>query len=64
MKVGVMPVVAGVLGTIPEGLVNGLKAWQIRGQMDTTQNTAILSLARIRRRVLYTLGNVLPFKLH
>ena len=35
MKVTVIPVVIGALGTIPKGLVKGLKDLEIRGQVET-----------------------------
>ena len=52
MKVMVIPIVIGVLGTIPKGLINRLKDLEIREQGETIQTTAFLRLARILRRVL------------
>ena len=63
MKVTVIPVVVGVLGTIPKGLVKGLEDLEIRGQVETIQTTALLRLARILRRVLETWGNLLSLRL-
>ena len=54
MKVTVIPIVVGVLGTIPKGLVNGLEELEIRGQEKTIHFTALLRSARILRRVLET----------
>ena len=54
MKVAVIPIVIGALGTIPKGLVKGLEDLELRGQVQTIQTTALLSLTRILRRVLET----------
>ena len=54
MMVTVMPIVIGVLGTIPEGLVKGLEDLEIGRQVETIQITALLRLARILTRVLET----------
>ena len=50
MKVKVIPIVVGALGTVPKGLEN----IDIRGKIETIQNTALLQSARILRRVLET----------
>ena len=52
MKVMVIPIVIGALGTIPKELVKGLDDLEIRGQVETIQTTALLRSARILRRVL------------
>ena len=49
MKVTVMPILIGTLGTMPKCLVKGLEGLKIRGQVETTQTTALLRLARILR---------------
>ena len=54
MKVKVIPIVVGALGTVPKGLERGLENLEIRGRIDTIQNTALLQSARILRRVLET----------
>ena len=54
VKVTVIPIVVGALGTIPKGLVKGLENLEIRGQLEITQTTALLILASILRRVLET----------
>ena len=54
MKGKLIPIVVGVLGTIPKGLERGLENLEIRGRIDTIQNTALLQSARILRRVLET----------
>ena len=54
MKVTMMPIVIGALGSVTEKLVQKLEDLKIRGRMDTIKTTALLRLARIRRRVLET----------
>ena len=63
MKVTVIPIVIGELGTIPKGLVKGRKDLEIRGQVETIQMTVLLRLARILRWVLEIWGDLLPLKL-
>ena len=41
MKVTVIPIIVGALGTIPKGLVKGLEDLEIRGQVETIQTTAL-----------------------
>ena len=60
MKVIVIPVVIGALGTIPRELVKGVEDLDIRGQGDySIQTTVLLRLARILSKVLKTLGDLL-----
>ena len=47
MKVKVIPIVVGALGTVPKGLERGLENLEIRGRIDIIQNTALLQSARI-----------------
>ena len=54
MKVTVMPIIIGVLETVPKGLESGLAELEIEGQIETTQTTTLLKLARIPRRALET----------
>ena len=54
MKMMVMPIVIGALGTVPKGLVQGLEDFEIRGRVETIQTTALLRSAKILRRVLET----------
>ena len=54
MKVTVIPIVIGALGTVTEELVQGLEDLEIRGRVETIQTTALLRSARILRRVLET----------
>ena len=63
MKVTVIPIVVGALGTIPEGLVKRQEDLEIRVQVETIQTTALLRLGRILTRVLGTLGGLLSLKL-
>ena len=40
-------IVIGALGTIPKGLVKGLKDLEIRGQVKTIQTTTLLRSAKM-----------------
>ena len=53
-KAMVMPIVIGALGTVTNGLSNGLQDMEIRGQVETIQTIALLRSAKILRRVLET----------
>ena len=46
MKVTVIPIVVGALGTIHEGLVKGLDDFEIRGQVKTIQNDNIIKIGQ------------------
>ena len=61
MKVTIVPIVIGALGTITKGLLKGLE--EVGGRVETIQMTALLSTARILRRVLETWGDLLSLKL-
>ena len=54
IKVTIIPIVIGALGTVTKGLVQKLEDLEIRGQVETVQTTALLRSARILRRVLET----------
>ena len=54
MKVTMIPIVIGALGTVTIGLVQGLEDLVITGRVETIQNTALLRSARIPRRVSET----------
>ena len=54
MKVTMIPIVVGVLGIIPKGLVKGLEDLEIRRLAEIIQTTALLRSARILKRVLET----------
>ena len=62
MKVTIVPIVIGALGTIKKGLLKGLEDLEIGGRVETIQTTALLRTARILRRVLETWGESLPLK--
>ena len=63
MKVTVLPVVIGALGTITKGLVKGLEDLEIRGQVEYIQKTPLSESAKILRRALVILEDSLLFKL-
>ena len=54
MKVTVIPIIVGSLGTISIGLAKGLDDIEIRGQEETIQFKVLFRSARILRRVLET----------
>ena len=54
MKVTMVPIVIGVLGTITKGLLKGLEDLKVGGRVEIIQMTALLRTARILRRVLET----------
>ena len=63
MKMKVIPIVIGALGTISKVLVNGLNDLEIRGQVKTLQTTVLLRSARILKTNLETSGELLSLKL-
>ena len=63
MTMTVIPIVIGVLGTIPKGLKTEIEDMKIRGQVETIQTTALLRLARILRKVLESSGDLMSLKL-
>ena len=52
MKVTVIPIVIGALGSISKGLIQGLEDFEIRGRVETIQTTALMTSTRKLRRVL------------
>ena len=54
MKVTIVPIVTGALGTVTKGLLKGLEDLEVSGLVETIQTTALLRTARILRRVLET----------
>ena len=52
MKVTIVPIVIGALGTVTKGLLEGQQDLEVGGQVETIQMTAFLKTARILRRVL------------
>ena len=63
MKVKIVPIVIGALGTVTKGLLKGLEDFEVSGRVETIQTTALLRTARILRRVLETWGDLLSLKL-
>ena len=63
MKVTIVPIVSGALGTITKGLLKGLEDLEVGGRAETIQMTAVLRTARILRRVLETWGDLLSLNL-
>ena len=47
MKVTIVPIVIGALGTVTKGLLKGLEDLEIGGRVETIQTTALLRTARI-----------------
>ena len=65
MSVIGIPVVIGVLGTVPKGLERGLKEMEIGERNNSIQTTALLRSVRILRRILETRRDLLsPVKCH
>ena len=64
MEFMVRPIVIDALGTVTKWLVHRLEDFEIRGQVETIQITALLRSAWILRRVLETWGDLQSLKLH
>ena len=54
MKETLIPIVVGILGTIPKGLVKGLEDLEITGRVEIILTIALLRSAGILRRVQET----------
>ena len=63
LKVTIVPIVIGALGTITKGLLKGLEDLEVGGRVKIIQTTALLRTARILRQVLETRGDLLSLKL-
>ena len=63
MKVTIVHIVIGALGTVTKGLLKGREDLEVGGQVETIQTIALLRTARILRRVLETWGDLLSLKL-
>ena len=63
MKVTVIPIVIGGLGTVTNGLVEGPEDLEAKRSVETIQTTALLRSVRILRRVLEIWGDLLSLKL-
>ena len=63
MKITIVPIVIGTLGTVTKGLLKNLDDLKVGGRVETIQTTALLRTTRILRRVLETWGDLLSLKL-
>ena len=63
MKVTIIPIVIGAFGTVTKGLLQGLEDLEVGGRVETNQTPALLRRARILKRVLETLGDLLSLRL-
>ena len=63
MKVTIVPIVIGALGTVTKGLLKGLEDFEIGGGVENIQTTELAKMAWILRRVLETWGDLLSLKL-
>ena len=59
MKVTVIPIETGALGSVTKRLVQELEGLEMRGRVETIQTAGLLKSARILRRVLETWGDLL-----
>ena len=63
MKVTIIPIVVGDFDTVTKGLLKELEDLEVGGRVETIQSTALLRTARILRRVMESLGDLLSLKL-
>ena len=63
MKLTIVPIVIGALGTITKWLLKGLENLEVGGRVETIQTTALVRTARILWRVLESWGDLLSFEL-
>ena len=63
MKVTVISIIIGVLGTVPKGFVKGQEDLEIGGQVEIIQTTVLLRSARILEWVREIWGDLLLLKL-
>ena len=52
MKMTIISIVIGAFGTVTKGFLKGLEDLEFSRGLETIQTTALLGMARIRRRVL------------
>ena len=62
MKVTIVLIVIGALGTVTKGLLKGVDDLEVGGRVETIETTALLRTTRILRRVLETWGVLLSLK--
>ena len=63
MKVTIVPIVNGALGTVTKALLKGLEDLEVGGRVETIQTTALLRTTRILIQGLETWGDLLSLKL-
>ena len=63
MKVTLIPIIIGGLGTIHRGLVKGVEDFEIRGQVASIQTTELMISVRILRRAQETWRDLMSLKL-
>ena len=63
MKVTIVPIVIGALGTITKGLLKGLEDLEVGGRVETMKTTVLLGTAKILRRVLETWEDLVSLRL-
>ena len=63
MKVTIIPIGVGAFGTVTKGLLKGLEDWEVGVRVEIIETTTLLRTARILRRVLETLGDLLSLHL-
>ncbi len=51
MKVMIIPIVIGTLGTVTKGLVKGLEDLEIKRRVETIQTTTLMKPAKILRGI-------------
>ena len=63
LKVTIIPIIIGALGTVTKGLVQGPEDLEIRGRVETIQTTTLWRSARIMRRVREIWGDLFSLKI-
>ena len=63
MKVTIVPIVIGSLGTVTKGFLEDLEDLEVGGREETIQMTALLITARKLRTVLGAWGDLLSLNL-
>ena len=62
MKMTIIPIVIGAMGTVTKGLIQGVEDLEISGLVENILTTVLLRLARILRKVLETWEDLLSLK--
>ena len=63
MKIIVIPIVVGTLGTVPKNLEKRIDKLKMRGKFEVIQTTALLKSAWIHRRVRKICGLILSLRI-